>query len=303
MHRTGWIDVHAHFALPGGLTAWDPLSALDHMVRLGIDMQLLSDFTVTAPADVRASNEYGASVVRRYPSRFGLLAALPLSDVDAALAEIDYAHEHLGADGFALCATYDGDFLGAERFRPVWRALDAIGAGVLIHPSPFGAAALDLPRPFFEVTFDTARTVVDMVWRGVPRSAPDVRVVLAHAGGALPALAGRIALLSDADWVPHEGVTPETVREAFAGLYYDTAMAATPNALGPALAVTSPDHIVYGSDFGAPCASEPVLRQTMTSLLTGGVLAPDVAAGVGRHAHAVFPRAAARLSPTEKAAS
>jgi hypothetical protein len=71
-----------------------------------------------------------------------------------------------------------------------------------------------------------------MVWRGVTRSAPHVRVVLAHAGGALPALAGRIALLSDADRVPHEGVTSETVREAFAGLYYDTAMAGTPNALG-----------------------------------------------------------------------
>ncbi|MEV1078368.1 hypothetical protein AB0I98_08965 [Streptomyces sp. NPDC050211] len=80
-------------------------------------------------------------------------------------------------------------------------------------------------------------------------------------------------------------------------------MAATPNALGPALAITSPDHIVYGSDFGAPCASEPVLRQTMTSLLTCGVLGPDVAAGVGGHAHAVFPRAAARLAPTEKATS
>ncbi|MGX1566107.1 amidohydrolase family protein [Streptomyces sp. NPDC055506] len=201
------------------------------MVRLGIDMQLLSDVTVAAPADVRASNEYGASVVRRYPHRFGLLAALPLSDVDAALAEIEYAHVHLDADGFALCATYDGEFLGAEWFRPVWRALDAIGAGVFIHPSPFRAAALDLPRPFFEVTFDTARTVVDMVWRGVTRSAPRVRVVLAHAGGALPALAGRIALLSDADWVPHEGVTPETVREALAALYYDTAMAGTPNGL------------------------------------------------------------------------
>jgi predicted TIM-barrel fold metal-dependent hydrolase len=73
------------------------------MVRLGIDMQLLSDVTVTAPADVHASNEHGASVVRRYPSRFGLLAALPRSDVDAALAEIEYAHEHLRPMG-SRCA-------------------------------------------------------------------------------------------------------------------------------------------------------------------------------------------------------
>lgn len=80
---------------------WSVESALDVMDRLGIRMQMLSNIPF-APDMLRKSNEYGASIVERYPSRFGLLAALPTDDPDAALAEIERAATMLQADGFAM---------------------------------------------------------------------------------------------------------------------------------------------------------------------------------------------------------
>ena len=50
----------------------------------------------------RACNEYGAKLVQDHPTRFGLLAAMPLPAVDATLREIEHAYDALKVDGVAL---------------------------------------------------------------------------------------------------------------------------------------------------------------------------------------------------------
>ena len=47
-------------------------------------------------------NEAGVPTRAEHPGRFGWLASLPLTDVDAALGELEYSAELLRADGFAL---------------------------------------------------------------------------------------------------------------------------------------------------------------------------------------------------------
>ncbi|MGF6233839.1 hypothetical protein QFZ27_007794 [Inquilinus ginsengisoli] len=89
-----WIDVHAHFTPPmtpeqsaerwlamqradwiGPKPAdWSLEAALDTMDRIGIAMQMLSNIPKTLHA-LQTSNDYGASLVARHPSRFGLLVA------------------------------------------------------------------------------------------------------------------------------------------------------------------------------------------------------------------------------------
>ncbi|WP_439030436.1 amidohydrolase family protein [Gordonia terrae] len=292
----GWIDVHSHFTVPADRRALDLDPARDHMERMGIGAQLLSDLTVYDHEAVRRSNDYGAASVQGDPTRFGLLAALPLTEPEAALDEIDRVVREHQPEGFALCATYDGDFLGAERFRPVWRELSRRRATVLVHPNPFTPGALPLPPPLFEVAFDTARTAVSMLWAGTLQDAHDVKVIFTHAGGALPALAGRLDLLCDAEWVPHDGVHREGIRSTLAEVYYDTAMSASQGSLAPVLSVTSPDHILYGSDFGAPCADDAVLQRNLENLTSSPLLPEGVAASIGRNAQVLFPRLARRMS-------
>jgi 6-methylsalicylate decarboxylase len=109
-YRKALLDAGEH--LPDGFPtpAWDAEEHLDMMERQGIATALLS---ASSPhlnfgnrektgALARSVNEYGADLARRYPRRFGLLASLPLPDVEDSIGEIGYALDILHADGFAL---------------------------------------------------------------------------------------------------------------------------------------------------------------------------------------------------------
>ena len=78
------------------------------MDRLGIAATLLAISSpgihfgddAAAARLARALNDEIAELVRERPTRFGLLACLPLPALGAALAELEYALDTLGADGW-----------------------------------------------------------------------------------------------------------------------------------------------------------------------------------------------------------
>ena len=318
----GWLDVHAHFALPQTpeqvQTAheqriarcflqerpfeWTVAGALDHMDRSGIAMQLLSSIPKTLGV-LRQSNEYGATLVAGHPSRFGLLTALPTDDPDAAMAEIARSDDTLRADGFAVTCVYNGVGLGDTRLDPVWAELDRRRATGFVHPDAYGPPSQGRPIALLEVAFETARTVVDMLYAGVFRRFRQIRFVLAHCGGALPAVSGRILLLGAEPWVPNPGrLTREEMREQLSCLYLDTAAAGSAHSLRPALAMTTCDHLVYGSDCGVPCSTEASLVRNIEAILAFSDLSPEQIQQIGRNALGLFPRAAARLQAVAAAA-
>jgi 6-methylsalicylate decarboxylase len=252
---------------------------------------------------LRASNDYAASLVRKYPTRFGLLTALPTDNPDDALAEIDRAYRELRTDGFAVTCHYNGVYLSDARLDPVWKELDRRGAAVFAHPNAYAPAAMGRPVALAEVAFETARTAIDMLYSGTFRKFPNVQFVLAHCGGALPALSGRLMILGNQSWVPNPNrVTPSEFREHLRRLYLDTA-ATCPTTLGPALAMTTHDHLVYGSDCGVPCTTEATMRANLEALLGYAGLTREQIAGIGRNALRLFPAAAERMKKGGLAAS
>ncbi len=270
----GRLDVHAHFvpegyrqaALAAGhgqpdgmveLPAWTAEAHLELMDRLGIATALLSISSpgvwfgdaAAARALARQVNDEGGHLVGAHPGRFGLLASLPLPDVDASRAEIGHAIDDLGADGFVLLTNVDGTYLGDPALEPIFDELDRRHARVLLHPtSPvcWEHTSLGRPRPMLEFLFDTTRAVVNLVLNGTVARHPNVELIVPHAGAALPVIADRVAafalVLADVD-------DQTRVLEDLARLHYDLAGFPVPRQLDAILALTTLEHLHYGSDF------------------------------------------------------
>ena len=72
-------------------------------------------------------NEYGANTTEAHPSKFGFFAALPIPDINASLAELEYALDVLNASGVVLMANLHGKYLGDSLYEPLWTELDRRG--------------------------------------------------------------------------------------------------------------------------------------------------------------------------------
>jgi 6-methylsalicylate decarboxylase len=318
------IDLHAHFlppryrdaALAHGagnpdgmpyLPEWDPAAAVAMMDEVGIAAAALSlsspgvDF-LTDPAEqqalTRAVNEDGAAAVAAYPDRFGLLASLPLPDPDAALAELAYAFDLLGADGIGLHTHYGQVYLGDPRMESVMAALDQRAALVTIHPtSPCGweQTSFGRPRPMVEFLFDTTRAVVNLALNGVLERYPAIRWVVPHAGAALPVMADRVARLAPLISPSPDGTDAPDVLGSLGGLYYDLAGVPLPRALPALLNLVPATRLVYGSDY--PFTPAPTVAALAGAIAATDVLDDATRAGVLHgNAAALLPRLAKTAS-------
>jgi hypothetical protein len=98
------------------------------------------------------------------------------------------------------------------------------------------------------------------------------------------------------DWVenPHNITAPE-MRETLARLYYDTGLAGTAVSLDPVLDVTTPDHILYGADFGAPCTHLSVCDYHLAATRGYQRLTPAQREAIGTNVLKLYPRFAKRI--------
>jgi len=292
----GLVDLHAHFVppwyvelarehghdTPDGMPAWPSWDAGTHLAFMdqrGIDRALLSLSSpgvalgpgVDAAALSRRVNEHGAELARARPDRFGLLAALPLPDVDAALAELDHALDVLDADGVVLPTHAAGTYLTDPGHEPLWSALARRECVVLLHPTaPVGSQAtgLGLPLPMMEFLFDTTRVVLGLALAGTLSRHPGLRLVVPHSGSLVPLLVDRAALFQLAGRL----ALPPDVRdragpavpEALGDLWWDLAGTPTATHVGALVERFGTERLVYGSDF---CFTPPAAVDLQLGLL------------------------------------
>jgi 6-methylsalicylate decarboxylase len=314
MSTTHRIDVHQHVvppfyanALPihGGdpsgtvIPDWSPDIAIAFMDSQEIATGILS---LTAPSVVswykkqrremaRRVNEYTADLVAKRPDRFGNFATLPLPDVAGALIEIENAFDTLHADGVILLANYAGKYLGEPIFEPVWAELDRRRAVVFVHPGqPPLPTAPGVAGPLVDYPFDTTRTAVQLVLNGIVDRHPNMRIILAHAGGFLPYASHRFAELAHV--FRPDVQSPADILASFQRFYFDTALSSGPAVLPSLTAFAGSGQILYGSDFPyAPASVGAVFNAKLDAYeaLTAG----EHRAISHLNAQALFPRLAA----------
>lgn len=292
------LDVHAHVH---DFATWDMSTALAEQDRFGIGAQVLSIplmpesptyYRSAGPRTAREVNERLAAIVAERPDRFGAFGILPGDDADAAVDEVTHALDELGLDGICLLTNSRGRYLGDAFYESVLGAVADRGAPVFLHPvmNPM-SATLDLGRPGFllEVAFDTARSVTDGIYAGVLDRLPDLQLILAHNGGALPSLAWRIESFTEIGRHPgQDPVDPASVRAALARLHYDIGLASGRPTLAAVLAVAGAGQMLYGSDLGA--APDAIVEANLDALLGYGLPADELAAVERHNAVALFPR-------------
>jgi predicted TIM-barrel fold metal-dependent hydrolase len=235
---------------------WTPERSLEAMDAHNVALSILSLTTPglwfgdvdSARSTARRFNEYSAELAQGYPDRFGFFAAIPLPDSEGSLREIAHAMDVLGADGVGLLSSYDDRWLGDPAYTPVFEELNRRKATVFIHPTAPACCQTLMPgiaTPMLEVPHDTARTVVSMLFSGTLTRFQDIRFILCHAGGTLPAMARRISLYASramTDQVPR-GVEHELRR-----LYYDIAVSGYRPAIAALTSLVPVSQILFGSD-------------------------------------------------------
>ena len=325
----GIVDAHSHFLPPvyaaaladaglvtldGGFPVpqWSEEKALEHMDRQGIEASMLSvsSPTVSFLKDslarqrlAREINEYAAALVKRRPNRFGAFATLPMPDVPAALAELGYALDVLHLDGVVMETNVHGVYLGNPALDSIFAELDRRRATLFLHPtSPPCLEAVGLGRaaPILEFPMDTARTVTDLVFAGTLTRYPNIRMIIPHAGGALTAVAERIAGFSTLPFLkqrPAGGA--EEVNRVLAALYYDLAGSASNASIERLRRLTSLTHVLFGSDFPfTPPAGVTANVENFRTL--SGVTAAEHEGIAKGNALRLFPRLSAGAGGTPK---
>lgn len=143
----------------------------------------------------RSGNEALAEVVARAPERFAAFATVPLQTPEAAVAELRRAVLELGHWGVEIGSSIAGAPLDDRRLDPFWAACCELDVPVFMHPHhELGgerAAAYYLGNLFGNPS-ETGLIGARLIFSGLFERFGDLHMILAHAGGTLPYLIGRL---------------------------------------------------------------------------------------------------------------
>jgi aminocarboxymuconate-semialdehyde decarboxylase len=260
---------------PVAQTCWDVKARLGEMDATELDVQVLSPVPVTltywakpalAVEFCRRQNDLLAAAAASAPDRFLALGGVPLSDVDAAVAELGRVVNELGLAGVEIGTEVAGRELDDASLRPFFAAAEALDVAVFIHPTD-GSGAIRRQGPPYEfglgMLTDTAVAATALVFGGVLDAFPRLRVGLAHGCGtfawALPRITRGASLAAE---TPSDRSVQDLVRQLWVdSLVFD------PTHLPILFDRFGADHVMLGSDFPfyPPAFGAP------TAILRGGV--------------------------------
>ena len=295
-YAQGLIDVHSHIITPEYVSSlieehrlmdegfplpeYDVTNHLKWMNEAGVQTSVL---TLAAPqptsADVvRQTNETAARIKKEHPGRFLFCAALPLPDVNAAIREVIYALDTLKADGIKLATNVGGQYLGAPELDTLFSVLNERKAVIILHPhrpEPVNPQVMhQTPLAMQEYLSETTRAVSNMISRNVLARYHDIKVIVPHCGAYLPLAIPRMKSLTPV--MQKNNLLGDIDYEAnLSALYYDLAGAHSPEVIRMMLTITTPDHLLYGSDY--PYVAPNVLTQSLARMKQYLTDEPDLA--------------------------
>lgn len=283
------LDKHLESAIPRseleyyreGVFRFDPsITDLDARWR---NMDLFGDYTQVlvlavppleevGPPEVaaefaRLANDEMAELVAQYPDRFfGFVAALPLNDVDASVAEAERAIVKGGALGVQLFTNVLGVPLDDSRFEPLFARIEELKRAVWLHPT----SKKDLDYGLWWSLgwpFETAAALSRLVYSGLMERHPSLKVIAHHGAGMVPHFSARLGMGPGYRQVKDS--LPRPPLEYFHRFYADTALFGAPHAVRCVIEFFGPSHVLFGTD--VPLGPPDAVRATISDVERSGL--------------------------------
>jgi aminocarboxymuconate-semialdehyde decarboxylase len=243
-----------------GVREWtDPEQVLADQDAAGTDMVVLSPVVMLLGHDAdpdeglrraRIQNEGLARLVSEHSDRIGTLGTVPMQNPALAAEELRRIMADGVLAGVELAASVGGTYLGDPSFEPFWAAAEETGALVFIHPTTRG-----FPAPVFQEHYlwnavgnplETTVTAAHLIMTGTMERHPGLRVMLAHGGGAILSLRGRLQHVHTFQPAARSKLT-ESPEDSLRRFYFDTVVH-DPGLLKILVDTVGADRVVLGSD-------------------------------------------------------
>jgi aminocarboxymuconate-semialdehyde decarboxylase len=199
----------------------------------------------------RIYNEALARLAQAHPRRVSALGTVPLQDPKLAAKELEALMQEPGLHGVEVVASVNGIYLGDDRFRPFWAAAESTGALVFIHPTTRGFGPPVLNDYYLWNTvgnpLETTITAAHLIMAGVMEAHPRLKVLLAHGGGAILGLRGRLRHAHTFQPQARARLA-ESPEDSLRRFYFDT-VTHDPSLLQTLIDYVGPDHVLLGSDY------------------------------------------------------
>ncbi len=257
---------------------------LDEHVRMmdlaGIDAAFLTSAAAMC-ADLDRSrfvNDAAKRAERDYPGRFiGATHVHPLGGRDA-FRELERCAHELGFPGVVITSETGGLYLDAEEFEPFWAEAARLNLFVFVHP----ALRLNESRQFDG--YDTARSVgrefslimatIRLINAGVFDRHPNLTVHMAHLGGGIASMLGRVRAYQDKDFWgtaghPRHGIKPARDFDYYLqnNFVFDTAgFCGAIGAVKAALVEIPARRIVFATDYPQEIRAREAVRDFIAEI-------------------------------------
>lgn len=262
---------------------------LKDMDAMGVDIQAVAvsvyQYYYWADPEVGAKvtrliNEELAEDTSRFPDRFAPLGTVPLQDTEAAINELRYCVNELGFRGLEINSHVEGTEIADPRLDPFWAEVEKLGAVIVVHTNGHPAKERLQSHNFVNLlghAFEATLAIAHLIFNGVMERYPDLKIVVVHGGGYLPAYAGRI----DHAWRAREDVregVPNPPGSYLKRFFFDT-MVFEPDQLEFLIEKYGADHVLLGTDYPYDMGEEDPLgligkveglSQDQIDLIAGG---------------------------------